>query len=300
MTQQPLPLFEVESIAPMVNVASVPQYSPFRYPGGKTWLIPKIRQWLKDLTALPSEFIEPFAGGGIVSLTAAFEKLAQHIVMVERDEQVGAVWRSIIEDGQAEWLAQEILTFPMTADSVDCVLSTPAYSTAMLAFQTIIRNRVNRGGILAPGAGRLKSGENGKGIRSRWYPKTLAQRILAIAHISDRLSFYQDDGLRIIEQYLERRDVAYFVDPPYTAAGAKPGTRLYAHNEINHPALFEMMAKAEGAFLMTYQDDGLIHDLATQYGFCIKRLFMKTTHHTKKTELLISRDLSWVDDPNLE
>jgi hypothetical protein len=30
----------------VVNVASVPQRSPFRYAGGKTWLIPKIQQWL--------------------------------------------------------------------------------------------------------------------------------------------------------------------------------------------------------------------------------------------------------------
>lgn len=27
----------------IVNVASVPQRSPFRYPGGKTWLVPHIR-----------------------------------------------------------------------------------------------------------------------------------------------------------------------------------------------------------------------------------------------------------------
>ena len=26
-----------------VNVASVPQRSPFRYPGGKTWLVPQVR-----------------------------------------------------------------------------------------------------------------------------------------------------------------------------------------------------------------------------------------------------------------
>jgi len=31
------------------NVASVPQRSPFRYPGGKTWLVPKFRQWMKTL-----------------------------------------------------------------------------------------------------------------------------------------------------------------------------------------------------------------------------------------------------------
>ena len=32
----------------IINVASVPQRSPFRYPGGKTWLIPTVRQWLKQ------------------------------------------------------------------------------------------------------------------------------------------------------------------------------------------------------------------------------------------------------------
>jgi len=29
-----------------VNVASVPQRSPFRYPGGKTWFVPTFRRWM--------------------------------------------------------------------------------------------------------------------------------------------------------------------------------------------------------------------------------------------------------------
>ena len=33
----------------VVNVASVPQRSPLRYPGGKTWLVPHIRTWLKEM-----------------------------------------------------------------------------------------------------------------------------------------------------------------------------------------------------------------------------------------------------------
>ena len=51
-------------LGPIVNVASVPQRSPFRYPGGKTWLIPQIRAWLGSLPERPAEFIEPFSGGG--------------------------------------------------------------------------------------------------------------------------------------------------------------------------------------------------------------------------------------------
>ena len=82
----------------IVNVASVPQRSPFRYPGGKTWLVPRLRQWLASRPVKPREFIEPFAGGGIASLTTAFEDRAERVTMVERDEQVAAVWRVIIQE----------------------------------------------------------------------------------------------------------------------------------------------------------------------------------------------------------
>jgi len=56
---------------------------------------------------------------------------------------------------------------------VDAALAKEADTTRDLAFQTILRNRVNRGGILVDGAGRVKHGENGKGLTSRWYPETL-------------------------------------------------------------------------------------------------------------------------------
>jgi DNA adenine methylase len=46
-----------------VNVASVPMRSPFRYPGGKAWLIQQLRRWMRSLGRKPSLFVEPFAGG---------------------------------------------------------------------------------------------------------------------------------------------------------------------------------------------------------------------------------------------
>src|ERR1043165_2468876 len=92
----------------VVNVASGPQRSPFRYAGGKTWLVPRVRLWLR---ARPTELIEPFAGGGIVGLPAAAERLAGHVTMVELDEQVAAVWRAIINDGEGAWLAERIVGF---------------------------------------------------------------------------------------------------------------------------------------------------------------------------------------------
>src|SRR5574341_1389255 len=120
----------------IVNVSSVPQRSPFRYPGGKTWLVPRIRQWLSSLPTKPSKFIEPFAGGAIVGLTVAFEQLADQVILVERDEQVAAVWHTIIntEDG-AEWLADQIMSFRLTPESARLLLSSSKRSLKAKPFQ---------------------------------------------------------------------------------------------------------------------------------------------------------------------
>src|ERR1051326_3567473 len=54
---------DVETHKP-VNVASVPQRSPFRYPGGKTWLVPHIRSWLGSPNKKTSKLGGQFAGVG--------------------------------------------------------------------------------------------------------------------------------------------------------------------------------------------------------------------------------------------
>src|SRR5262245_63453271 len=97
-----LAFWEADYSAEVINVASVPQRSPFRYPGGKTWLVPYIRDWLRHKKTRPTRLIEPFAGGGIVSLTVAFEGLARHVIFAELDESVASVWRVVL-NGQAEW-----------------------------------------------------------------------------------------------------------------------------------------------------------------------------------------------------
>lgn len=277
----------------IVNVASVPQRSPFRYPGGKTWLIPIIRKWLNSRPLKPAELIEPFAGGAIVSLTAAFEKLAKRITMVERDDQVAAVWETILNVG-CRRLAERIINFELTQENVQKELAKTDISREELAFQTILRNRVNHGGILAPGSGLLKYGENGKGIKSRWYPDTLHKRIMDIAQVKERLRFIHGDGLAVLRQNAGRPNVVFFIDPPYTAAGKKAGRRLYAHNELDHAALFEIAATLRGDFLMTYDNAEGVEALARKHNFDTQTVAMKNTHHAKMTELLVGRNLDWV------
>jgi len=272
----------------IINVSSVPQRSPFRYPGGKTWLIPTVRKWLKQENKSINLLIEPFAGGGIVSLTAAFEKFADRITMVELDEEISAVWDVIFSE-KNEWLADKIYSFDLTHANVKEELDNPNKELQDIAFCTILKNRIFHGGILAKGSGMIKNGENGKGIASRWYPKTLRDRILAIGYVKNRINFISGDAFEVLEHNLNNKNAYFFIDPPYTIAGK----RLYTHFDLDHERLFELTAQLKGKFMLTYDDTTEIRQLADKYNLEYSTIPMKTTLHYKKNEIIISDNFKW-------
>lgn len=277
-----------------VNIATVPHRSPFRYPGGKTWFVPTFRNWISSMQKKPSILIEPFAGGGIISLTSLFENIVQHAIMVELDEEIAAVWQSIT-NGNAEWLGKRILEFDLTKENVQSELQKTDEDLKEKAFQTILKNRTFHGGILAEGSGFLKHGENGKGILSRWYPKTLAKRFSNLNQIANRITFRQEDGLKIIQEYAEDQNFVFFIDPPYTAGGKKAGKRLYRHFELDHEQLFNLCELISGNFLMTYDNADEVKQMARKHGFQMRLIPMTNTHHATMEELVIGKDLSWMD-----
>lgn len=287
--EEQLSLFETRpNFKPkVVNVSSVPQRSPFRYPGGKTWLVPVVRRWLKQSNTRKN-LIEPFAGGGIVGLTAAFENLADQILMVELDKEVAAVWEVII-NGDHEWLANEIYSFNLTNEQASLVLQKSDKSIEEQAFSTILKNRIFHGGIITKGSGLIKKGENGKGIKSRWYPKTLKDRILAIGYVKDKLRFVSGDAFEQIQKAKNDDNRYFFIDPPYTIAGK----RLYTHFDLDHDALFALTAKLKGKFMLTYDDTEEIRALVEKYNLDFRTIPMKTTHHIQKNEIIISDNFDW-------
>jgi DNA adenine methylase len=271
----------------VVNVASVKHRSPFRYPGGKTWLVPDVTLWLSRKTRKAGHFVELFAGGGIVGLTVAAEGLADHVTMIELDPDVASVWHTIFSD-DAEWLARRILDFDLTSEHLQETLSRPTATTRERAFQTILKNRTYHGGILAPGSAPLKSGENGKGITSRWYPTTLARRIRNLIPLRNRITFIEGNALAYLEDHLDDKTMTFFIDPPYTALGKSAGKRLYRFFDIDHDRLFDLCKMADGDFMMTYDDAESVRGMAESRAFTVTKVPMKNTHHAEMYELLIT------------
>ena len=284
-----------------VNVAEVPQRSPLRYPGGKTWLIPHIRAWLGDADGADGSgasnrlLIEPFAGGGTVSLTGVMEHYAERALMAELDADVAAFWQAALAHGPN--LIELVRNFDPTYESVEALQSAAADDVVMRGFRTLVLNRVRRGGILAPGASLSRAGENGKGLRSRWYPDTLVRRLTAIWEHAERLTFVGGDGMKVLRSLdaATLANCALFLDPPYTAGGKRAGARLYAHHEIDHRALFAFAADCGADFLMTYDCAPETLALVREFGFHAVQVVMKNTHHARIAELVITRRKLFVD-----
>ncbi len=280
-------LFDEDIVLKAPNVSKVPQYSPLRYPGGKTWLYPFAKRWL--INNKDNILIEPFAGGASIGLAAAIEGWVKRVILVEKDADVFSLWHTIIE-GDAEWLTDKIIHFDFTEGNVNRVLAGTNGTPRDKAFALILNNRISRSGIVAPGAGRVRHGENGKGIKSRWYPQTLQRRILTIARHKEKISVIHGDATDMIHQHIHDKDVLFFMDPPYT----KAGKRLYPHSEIDHERLFASAACIKGGLLMTYDHAEEIVRFAHKNGFRYEKILMQTAHHLRKYELLIGKDLSWL------
>ena len=144
---------------------------------------------------------------------------------------------------------------------------------------------------MAPGAGLVKTGEANRGLAARWYPETLARRIREINMQKEKLVFSHGDGLALIAEHAEDQQTVFYVDPPYTVAAK----RLYTCWQVDHEALFAQMQRVRGDFLMSYDNTEEVKKLAARFGFSARPIAMKNTHHEKMTELLIGRDLSWLD-----
>lgn len=263
-----------------------PFLSPFRYPGGKSWLFPFIQQFLRCRGRPLDTFYEPFAGGASVGLGIAHLKLARKVHLVERDPSVAAVWKTIFSS-DSTWLCKKIIQFHPTRQNLSREFERSSLETRQLAFQTLLRNRFLHGGILAPGAGLPRVGERGNGITSRWYPETLVWRINFIHAMRSRIIFTEGCGLEVIAEKSRTAQSFFFLDPPYTFGSRRAGLRLYTANEVDHSKPLLIPASLRNKFLLTYSDDPIARRWAKASPYDFQSVAMKGNINTKRRELLI-------------
>lgn len=260
--------------------------SPFRYPGGKSRLRATIIDWISRLGFRPTHFVEPFAGGASVGLAIAELNLAEQITLAEIDPDVSAVWEVVL-NGQASAFADRIRRFKLTRSSAAEITAGTNNDTLSRAFRCLLRNRISRAGIMAPGSGWLNKGEDGHGIHSRWYPGTLADRIETSNALRKKVTFISGDGVDVLKGFADDPRAVAFVDPPYTVKGRGAGRRLYAHCDVDADQLFQVIKTFAGAMVITYHRSVIVERLADSIGLERHTVTVQTGHSRSKRELIM-------------
>jgi DNA adenine methylase len=166
--------------------------------------------------------------------------------MVELDEQVARFWMVVLSP-RAAALAERVVGLELVEQSVRRELEHTDGDDVDRAFRFLLRNRVSRAGLTTKGSGLLRHGEDGKGLLSRWYPSTLASRIVTASALREQLTVEHGDGLEAVKRHSRDERVAFFVDAPYSTNGASsPGARLYRHAELDHAHLFGLVGDIAG------------------------------------------------------
>lgn len=89
-------------------------YSPLRYPGGKSALYPAIANIIESNNMKHCIYIEPFAGGANIAWSLLINGIVDYIIINDADKSIYSFWRAITES--THWFIEKIESVSVTVD----------------------------------------------------------------------------------------------------------------------------------------------------------------------------------------
>lgn len=265
-------------------------YSPLRYPGGKSKIAPLIRLIIQNNQEQNITYIEPFAGGAGVALDLLLSGAVKQIVINDYDKAIYSFWRSLKESPQD--LIDRIQNIPLTIDEwrhqKEIYNTQNKIYSVDLGFAAFYLNRTNRSGILTAGPiGGYKQTGNYL-MDARYNRAILIQRIEEIVKYRKQIAIYNKDIRSFINNIIPRYPISSFVyfDPPYYVNGQ----RLYknALSPSDHSKIASsIINNVNCQWIITYDDVPELRAIYT--GFPQRRytLNYSAANKGKGTELMI-------------
>ncbi|MCZ2150330.1 MAG: MarR family transcriptional regulator [Bryobacterales bacterium] len=262
--------------------------TPLDYLGSKAWLVPTIASWLTENR--PATFVEAFAGGAAIGLAVAHLRLADEVVLVEKDPDVAAFWSTVIDDnGGIACLVERCETLPVNRTAIEECLASNPKTTRERAFKRLVQSHFVFGAITRPDNAELLS----RARLHRWNPTRIVMRLLMLNHLRPRIRFVEGDGLRYIRKYGQCSKTTWFFDPPHPTF-RHGRDRLYQTPVVPSNTLFSAVAELSGPWIMTNENSPLIRDSCQQHGFTYRTPVVRSNNgsEAKSAEVLIGRNLS--------
>jgi DNA adenine methylase len=263
-------------------------YSPLRYPGGKTQLVPYLRHFIELNDLEGRHYVEPFAGGASVALDLLFREYVSEITINDKDLSIFSFWRSVLNytEELCKLISDTSISIDVWKEQKEIHKNSESASELELGFATFFLNRCNRSGILNAGA---IGGQNQTGnwkIDARFNKIELIKRISKIAQYSNRINIHNLDACELVDKLLTNSDKKFFYfDPPYYVKGQDLYLNYFKHED--HVRIRDRVSHIQDTWLMTYDNHEEIKKLYSNYRSRTYDLNYSAGTAAKGTEIMI-------------
>ncbi|MDM1506452.1 DNA adenine methylase [Myroides odoratimimus] len=244
-------------------------YSPLRYPGGKTSLYDFLKKALKVNNIVDGVYVEAFAGGAGAALKLLMLENVYQIYLNDKDEMIYKFWYSILN--HTDEFIQLIRNCELSCEEWEYrkeVLKSKELRSQLtdleVGFSTFYLNRCNRSGILKAG---MIGGNKQQGkwkLDARFNKEDLIKKIEKIARYKERIKIYNLDAISFIKkvekEFLGRKDVLFYLDPPYVEQGQGLYNVFFTENDHKKLAQF-LQKETKLKWLVSYDDHPLVHSI---------------------------------------
>lgn len=268
-------------------------YSPLRYPGGKSKISSFVNSCINRVNQQNVVYVEPFAGGAGVALTLLLEERVSEIVINDYDKAIYSFWRTLVNHPQD--LIDFIETVPLTIEEWKhqkrILLEKNKKFSIELGCAAFYLNRTNRSGILQAGPiGGYNQTGNYK-LDARFNRSVLVQRVRAIVNKRKHIHVYNKEIRSFIQQIIplyQDRAFVYF-DPPYF----NNGQRLY--NNFFSPKDHRIIAQyiidhVSCPWIMTYDDVEEVRKIYSDFPQQTYTLNYSAANKGKGAEIIIYKE----------
>lgn len=243
-----------------------PTVTPLRYPGGKTWLIPYVKNFLKFHSIQHGTVIEPFAGSASVTIGLLDASLMEKGVICENDPLIIAFWQSVLYHNHE--FSEAVSGLEITMDTwcdfkkylePDSHLK---YSTMDLATAFLFYNRTNYSGVISAGPIGGKRQQSKYSLTCRFNKERTIKKIKALEKFNERIDVVFHDGISFIKRYEncnDSEDVFFYIDPPYYKAGKVLYRNFF--KDLDHMELSNVVKSLEYPWLVSYDECNFIYEL---------------------------------------
>lgn len=268
--------------------------SPLRYPGSKRKLIKYFNKILAYNELSPKVVIEPFVGGGSVSLAFLLKKDVEKVVIADKDELISSFWEILFFD--TDYLVNFVKNTNVTLKRFNYYKKVAKnhenYDKRQRAKACLFLNRTSFSGILHASAGPIGGREQQSKykIDCRFGRTNLVKRIQEIAAFRNKVTVLSSSWRQTIKYCLENfkcktEEFLFYLDPPFY----EKADHLYRHyfDNNDHEILRDEVVKLEQPWILSYDRAREIKKLYSEF----KRIHIQMPYSINSPSRRLEKEL---------